>query len=38
MRQEKIKGKGSIDTATTLNNIGSVYDDMGKYNDALKYY
>jgi hypothetical protein len=25
--KEKTKGKGSIDTASTLNNIGIVYND-----------
>jgi len=34
----KIKGKDSIDVATTLNNIGSVYDSKGDYSKALEYY
>ena len=28
---EKVKGKGSIDTALTLNNIGMVYYSYGQY-------
>mgnify|MGYP003687792769 CR=1 FL=1 len=36
--QQRIKGKGAIDCASTLNNIGSVYDDQGNYDEALKNY
>ena len=34
----KVKGKGSIDTASTLNNIGLVYDSQGNYPMALENY
>jgi hypothetical protein len=34
----KIEGLNSIDVATTLNNIGSVYDDKGEYAKALENY
>ena len=34
----KVKGKDSIDVATTLNNIGSVHDSSGNFNKALEYY
>ena len=36
--KEKVKGKGSIDTAITLNNIGNVYADRGNYPKALEFY
>jgi tetratricopeptide (TPR) repeat protein len=36
--KERIKGKDAIDCAGTLNNIGSVYDDKGDYEQALLYY
>jgi hypothetical protein len=36
--KEKIKGKDSTDVATTLNNIGSVYDSSGNFSKALEYY
>ena len=33
-----MKGKGSIDTALTLNNIGMVYKGQGNYSEAINYY
>ena len=33
-----MKGKESLDCADTLNNIGLVYKDQGKFNLALEYY
>ncbi len=36
--KERMKGKGSIDTASTLNNFGNVYKDQGDYPKALEYY
>lgn len=32
---EKLKGKGSIETAFALSNIASVYTDQGNYGKAL---
>ncbi len=34
----KIKGNDSIDVATTLNGIGSVYSRKGDYAKALEHY
>jgi tetratricopeptide (TPR) repeat protein len=34
--KEQKKGKGSLDTASTLNNIGLVHKDLGKYELALQ--
>lgn len=36
--QIKITGKGSIETAYIVNNIGLVYDDQGNYSKALQYF
>lgn len=36
--QEMIKGKGSIDTASTFNCIGNVYFDQGDNPKAIEYY
>ena len=33
-----MKGKGSIDCAVTLYNIGYAYKNKGDYDSALKYY
>jgi len=35
--KEKL-GDDHPDVATSYNNIGSVYKNQGKYDDALKYY
>ena len=35
---EEIYGKIHSDTAIAYNNVGCLYDDMGKYTDALKYH
>ncbi len=35
---EELYGKDSEDTATSYNNIGSVYDDQGDYDKALDFY
>ena len=35
---EKVLSTEHPDTATSYNNIGSVYDDMGDYDKALEYY
>jgi len=32
---ERVKGKGAIDCALPLKNIGSVYYNQGKYDKAL---
>lgn len=34
----KCKGKGSIDCAYTLKNIGLIYKCQGKYENALEYH
>ena len=36
--QTKFLGPDSIDVATTLNNIGLVYDNKGEYAKALEQY
>jgi len=36
--QEKAKGKGNVDSASTMNNIGSVYVSLCNYSKALEYY
>jgi len=36
--KEKVRGKDSFDCAKTLNNIGLVYQDQEKLNQALEYY
>jgi tetratricopeptide (TPR) repeat protein len=36
--QERVKGKDAIDCASTLNNIGSVYNHKGDYEQALLHY
>lgn len=36
--QENVKGKGSFDTALTINQIGSVNKNMGNYPLALENY
>lgn len=36
--KEKVKGKESIDIASTLNNIGLIYYGQGNYPLALEYY
>ena len=36
--QTKIKGADSIDVATTLNNIGLLYENIGYYAKALEHY
>ena len=33
--QEKVNGKGNIDTASTLGNIGTVYLDLDDCPEAL---
>jgi tetratricopeptide (TPR) repeat protein len=34
----KVKGKDSIEVATTLDDIGCVYDSKKDYKKALKFY
>jgi nephrocystin-3 len=36
--KQKVKGKDSIDCASTLKNIGLVFYDKGDYVKALQYY
>ena len=33
-----VKGKGSIDTAVILNNIGNVFRNQENYPKAIEYY
>lgn len=35
MIKEKARGKDSIDCAEALDNIGTVYDNQGKLDEAL---
>ena len=35
---EKVLGKEHIDTAMSYNNIGNVSCNLGKYNEAFKYF
>jgi tetratricopeptide (TPR) repeat protein len=35
--REKVLGKDHPSTATSYNNIGSMYYQQGKYREALKY-
>jgi len=36
--KEKAKGKDSIDSTSTLNNLASVYNYQKKYDKAIEYY
>lgn len=36
--KEKLRGKNSMESAQSLNNIGAVYKKMGKLDEALDYY
>lgn len=34
----KLLGEKHLNTATSYNNMGSVYQNMNKYTEALEYY